>query len=71
LIGEEGKGVEVKKKFGIYSPEVRTTCHNAQLEVTYDKTPPSASRLLPAAAGAMVGLSIFNRAASSHERMLL
>jgi hypothetical protein len=61
----------VKKKFGIYSPEVRATCHNAQLEITYDKVILPAGRLLPAAAGAMLGLSILNRTASSQERMLL
>ena len=60
--------MEVKKKFGI---EVRATCHDAQLEITYDKVPLPAGRLLPAAGGAVLGLGILSRAASSHKRMLL
>jgi hypothetical protein len=69
-IEKERKGVKVKKKFGSYSPEARATCHNAQLGVTYDKASLPTGRPLLAAGGAMFGLSIFNRAASSHKRML-
>ena len=60
----------MKKNLGSLRLRVRATCHNAQLEITYDKVPLLAGRLLPAAGGAMFGLSILNRAASSHERML-
>jgi hypothetical protein len=67
---KRGKVRRAKKKFGIYSPELSATCHNAQLEITYDKVSLPAGRLLPAAGSAMLGLSILNRAASGHKRML-
>jgi hypothetical protein len=68
---KRGKVWKAKKKFGIWPPERGATCHNAQLEITYDKVSLPAGRLLPAAGGAMPGLDILNRVACGHERMLL